>query len=143
VISIGALNQMMYKQLLDLVNLDERDDDDDDDTASETGSQTGDKAAGGEGKVEITDQQVLDLFVVFGKPFALDKSFLLTGGLVAILQGCFMGFACLAFFNVFDFTSRSWLGCWEEGQGVGGSAYLNGMQHGHAPVRVRALCAPA
>jgi hypothetical protein len=50
--------------------------------------------------------QVLDLFVVFGKPFALRKSFIITGGVVAALQGGFMGFACLAFFNFFDFFSR-------------------------------------
>jgi len=125
----------MYKQLLDLVNLDEHDDEDDDDNASAKGSVSGGEGgSGGEPKIEITDQQVLDLFVVFGKPFALNKSFLLTGGLVAMLQGAFMGFACLGFFNVFDFTSRSWLGCWEEGQGVGGSEYLNGMKHGYAPV---------
>lgn len=135
----------MYKQLLDLVNLDEIDDDEDDnENGSARGSLSGGVDGSGEMKIEITDQQVLDLFVVFGKPFALNKSFLLTGGLVAMLQGAFMGFACLGFFNVFDFTSRSWLGCWEEGQGVGGSEYLNGMKHGHAPVRrARTFWAPS
>jgi H+/Cl- antiporter ClcA len=118
-------NEVLYKQLLDMVDLDN---DDDDDLFSDTSS----VATVGAPKIEITDPFVLDLFVVFGKPFALEGSFWTTGALVAGLQGGVMGFVCLAFFNAFDFTSRSWLGCWEDSVD-GNTDYYDGMVNGESP----------
>ena len=58
--------------------------------------------------------------------FALNNEFMRTGIVSAALQGGFMGFACLAFFNFFDWTSKSWLGAWDHGTGpaVGAPRFL-------------------
>jgi len=179
-------NEAMYRQLLDMIDISKSDTDND--TASEAGD-----GGGGPAAPEITDPQVLDLFVVFGKPvpplpssmlwrivfaglslwfsrawrkddahllievmlttvcrsprpppphhdqFALDRDFMTTGVAVAALQGGFMGFACLGFFNFFDWSSKTWLGCWEEGAGPWPDSkqqneYLLGMQNGKGPV---------
>jgi len=139
-------DEAMYKQLLDMVDiaaLDGADGEDDDDDLSTVGGDDDSERQSEHGTltglgirdtvVAITDQQVLDLFVVFGKPFAVGSDFLLTGFIVSALQGSFMGFACLGFFNFFDWTSRTWLGCWEENEGPTGSGYLHGMETGTAP----------
>lgn len=108
------------------------DNEDDDDMFSEAGESDRGSFAFPGSTVEITDPFVLDLFVVFGKPFALEGSFWTTGALVAMLQGGVMGFVCLAFFNAFDWTSRSWLGGWEDGHD-GNTQYFEGMDKAKAP----------
>lgn len=125
-------NEAYYKKLLDVVDLENTGDDDDQSAASGYDTDTS-NSSNAPKKIEITDPFVRDLFVVFGKPFAVESSFLTTGAAVSALQGGLMGFACLAFFNIFDFVSRSWLGCWEEGEGTGFNDYLHGMEHGTAP----------
>jgi hypothetical protein len=106
-------------------------DNDDDDMFSDTTSERGGSFSFAS-SVPITDPFVLDLFVVFGKPFALDGSFWTTGALVAMLQGGVMGFVCLAFFNAFEWISKSWLGDFEDSND-GNTDYYQGMENGQAP----------
>ena len=114
-----------YRRLLDLVDLDQLDDEE---LVDEDGNPLARPDAGQmdvHGGIKITDPQVLDLFVVFGKPFALEKGFWTTRLLFSIIQGVIMGFVCLAFFNGFEWLLRTWIHAWGDGSGDGGIVIID------------------
>ena len=120
--------QATYRRLLDAVDLDKLDEDtevllDEYGQPVQRPRRTSMDVHGG---IKITDPQVLDLFVVFGKPFALEQGFWTTRLFFSIVQGVIMGFVCLAFFNGFDWLLRTWLHAWGDGGNDDDSSASNG-----------------